>query len=102
MKKIAHHLKFVTEFDETNPIAQRFLALDELEQVTILEGLLYDEIAPRIQPILDELNERGTYAILKNESDFIDLVYDFADMFAEDNPNFQEKKFVQACGLDIL
>ena len=37
-----------------------------------------------------------------NFSDFIDLVYDFADMFAEDNPNFQEKKFVQACGLDIL
>lgn len=37
-----------------------------------------------------------------NHSDFIDLVYDFADMFAQDNPNFQEKKFVQACGLDIL
>ena len=40
--------------------------------------------------------------ISNNESDFIDLVYDFVDMFAEDNPNFQEKKFVQACGLDIL
>lgn len=37
-----------------------------------------------------------------NHSNFFDLVYDFADMFAEDNPNFQEKKFVQACGLDIL
>ena len=36
-----------------------------------------------------------------NHSDFLDLVYDFADMFAEDNPNFQEIKFVQACGLDI-
>ena len=36
-----------------------------------------------------------------NFSDFIDLVYDFADWFAEDNPNFQEKKFVSACGLDI-
>lgn len=37
-----------------------------------------------------------------NHSDFLDLVYDFSDMFAEDNPNFQEKKFVQACGLDIM
>lgn len=37
-----------------------------------------------------------------NFNDFIDLVYEFADMFAKDNPNFQEKKFVQACGLDIL
>lgn len=31
---------------------------------------------------------------------YLDLVYNFADMFAEDNPNFQEKKFVEACGLD--
>ena len=37
-----------------------------------------------------------------NHSDFFDLVYDFSDMFANDNPNFQEKKFVQACGLDIM
>ena len=37
-----------------------------------------------------------------NFSDFIDLVYEFADMFAKDNPNFQEKKFVQACGLDVM
>ena len=37
-----------------------------------------------------------------NHSDFFDLVYDFSDMFAEDNPNFQEKKFLQACGLDIM
>ena len=39
--------------------------------------------------------------IENNHSDFIELVYDFADWFASDNPNFQEKKFVQACGLDI-
>lgn len=36
-----------------------------------------------------------------NTNDFLDLVYDFADMFAADNPNFNEKKFAQACGLDI-
>mgnify|MGYP003343700515 CR=1 FL=1 len=65
MVKIAHHLKFVTEFDETNPIAKRFLALDELERIAILESMLYSEIAPRIQPVLDKINERGTYAILK-------------------------------------
>ena len=65
MVKIAHHLKFVTEFDETHPIAQRFLALDELERIAILESMLYSEIAPRIQPVLDKINERGTYAILK-------------------------------------
>lgn len=50
-----------------------------------------------------------TAEILKNfhdhysisDADFITLVYDFADMFAEDNPNFQENKFVNACGLDV-
>ena len=52
----------------------------------------------------------ATATILKNfydhysisDSDFITLVYDFADMFAEDNSNFQEKKFVNACGLDVI
>ena len=32
--------------------------------------------------------------------EFRDLVEDFAEMFANDNPNFKEDKFVQACGLE--
>ena len=40
--------------------------------------------------------------IENNFTDFLDLVYDFADMFAKDNPNFDEKKFANACGLDIM
>mgnify|MGYP003330363251 FL=1 len=39
--------------------------------------------------------------IENNFTDFLDLVYDFADMFSKDNPNFNEKKFVNACGLDV-
>ena len=39
--------------------------------------------------------------IENNFTDFLDLVYDFADMFAKDNPNFNEKKFANACGLDV-
>lgn len=31
--------------------------------------------------------------------DFKTLVFEFADMFADDNPNFNETKFVEACGL---
>ena len=34
-------------------------------------------------------------------ADYLDLVYSFADWFAEDNPNFNENKFVNACGLDV-
>jgi hypothetical protein len=29
-------------------------------------------------------------------SDFKELVFDFADMFADDNPNFNEDRFMQA------
>jgi len=30
---------------------------------------------------------------------FADLVLDFAGLFAEDNPNFKEDKFREACGI---
>jgi hypothetical protein len=65
MKKIYHSLQFVTELDETHPVAQRLLTLSEIDQVLMLEGMLKELLAPMIQPTLDELNERGTYAILK-------------------------------------
>lgn len=65
MKKVYHSLQFVTEFDETHPVAQRLLTLSEIDQVILLESMLKELLAPRIQPALDEINERGTYAILK-------------------------------------
>jgi hypothetical protein len=65
MTKVEHSLRFVTEFDETHPIAQQFLQLDKDSQILILESMLKDLIAPAIKPTLDEVNERGTYAILK-------------------------------------
>ena len=65
MVKIEHNLKFVTEVDETHPVGIRLLSLSETEQVQLLESMLKELVAPRIQPALDEINERGTYAILK-------------------------------------
>jgi hypothetical protein len=65
MTKVEHTLKFVTEFDETHPIAQQALAIPHSELVAMLEGMLKDLLAPMIQPALDEINERGSYAILK-------------------------------------
>ena len=65
MKKIYHSLQFVTELDETHPVAQRLLTLSEIDQVLMLEGMLKELLAPMIQPTLDEINQRGTYAILK-------------------------------------
>ena len=65
MVKIEHSLKFITEVDETHPVGMQLLALPEQMQTVMLESMLKDLLAPRIQPALDEINERGTYAILK-------------------------------------
>jgi len=65
MITIPHSLNFVTELDETHPVAMRLLELPHEMRVTMLESMLKELLAPMIQPALDELNERGTYAILK-------------------------------------
>ncbi len=62
---IKHNLVFVTEVDETHPVGISLLALPESMRTQMLESMLKDLLAPRIQPALDEINERGTYAILK-------------------------------------
>jgi hypothetical protein len=65
MVKIEHSLKFVTEVDETHPTGIRLLSLPEEMQIVMLESMLKELLAPRIQPALDEINEGGSYAILK-------------------------------------
>jgi len=65
MTKVEHSLRFVTEFDETHPVAQQFLQLDKGSQILILESMLKDLIAPAIKPELDKINANGSYAILK-------------------------------------
>jgi hypothetical protein len=65
MVLIEHNLRFVTELDETHPVAIRLLNLEKEMQVKFLESMLKELLAPRIQPALDEINEGGSYAILK-------------------------------------
>lgn len=65
MIKIEHSLKFVTELDETHPVGKRLLELDKEMRVALLEGMLRELVAPAIKPVIDELNARGSYAILK-------------------------------------
>jgi hypothetical protein len=65
MIKVEHKLRFVTEFDETHPIAKEFLRLDEVSQIHLLESMLKDLLTPKLKPVLDEINANGSYAILK-------------------------------------
>jgi hypothetical protein len=63
--KIEHSLKFVTEVDENHPIGIQLMALSEEMRIAMLEGMLKELLAPAIQPVIDLLNENGSYAILK-------------------------------------
>jgi len=65
MITINHSLQFVTELDETHPVAKQLLALPTIDQVAMLEAMLKELLTPRIQPALDELNAGNSYATLK-------------------------------------
>ena len=65
MVSVEHSIKFVTEFDETHPISQRFLQLGNSAQVEMLEGMLKALVLPAIEPVIKNINEGGSYAILK-------------------------------------
>ena len=65
MKTVEHSLKFITELDETNSTAKQLLALPKSVQVEMLEGLLKELLVPALKPIIDEVNEGNSYAILK-------------------------------------
>ena len=65
MTKVEHSLKFVTEFDETHPVALQALSIPHSDLVAMLEGMLKDLLVPALASTLDEINARGTYAILK-------------------------------------
>ena len=65
MKIVKHSLQFITELDETNPTAQRLLALPKEMQIAMLEGMLKELLAPALKPAIDELNAGNSYATLK-------------------------------------
>ena len=65
MTKVEHTLKFVTEFDETHPVGKQALSIPHTDLVAMLEGMLKDLVVPALAPVLEEINARGTYAILK-------------------------------------
>jgi hypothetical protein len=56
---------FVTEVDETNPTGARLLALDKTSQILMLESALRDMVVPALSPILETINEGGSWAIVK-------------------------------------
>lgn len=65
MVKINHALQFVTEVDETHPVGIQLLSLPKEMQKAMLEGMLRELLVPALAPAIAEINEGGSYAILK-------------------------------------
>jgi hypothetical protein len=63
--KIPHSLNFITEIDETHPVGVRLLSLPDEMQIAMLESMLKDLLVPALTPVIDKINENGSYAILK-------------------------------------
>jgi len=63
--EIKHSLHFVTVVDETHPVGMQLLRLEESMRTVMLESMLKELLAPALGPVLEEINARGTYAILK-------------------------------------
>jgi hypothetical protein len=62
---IEHSLKFVTDFKDDHPVTAQMLNLPESMRIEMLESMLKELLAPKLKPILDEINAGGSYAILK-------------------------------------
>lgn len=62
--KIKHSLEFETEFmgEYGSHIVETY---SEEMLRSLLVSLLHDLVVPRIQPVLDEINENGSWAILR-------------------------------------
>jgi hypothetical protein len=65
MVEIKHSLHFVTQVDETHPIGKQLLDLENEMRIAMLEGMLKDLLVPALLPVIEQINENGSYAILK-------------------------------------
>ena len=62
---IKHSLDFETVIAEDSEAFQTIQNMPESYVKIIFEQMLKDLVAPRLAPILDELNKNGSFAILR-------------------------------------
>lgn len=65
MKSVKHTIKLETLLDENSDVGKRLLALPTEVRNQMMNQMVNDLLVPRIEPILEELNKHGSYAILK-------------------------------------
>ena len=62
---ITHSLNFETVIDEDSDAYQTILNMPEDFVQTMFENMLKELVAPRLEPVLEELNANGSWAILR-------------------------------------
>jgi hypothetical protein len=65
MKTVKHSIKLETILDENSDVGAQLLALPAVTRKAMLDQMVNDLLVPQIEPILEELNKNGSYAILK-------------------------------------
>ena len=62
---ITHSLEFETVVDENSEAFEVIQNMPEEYVKAMLEGMLKDLVAPSLEPVLEELNKNGSWAILR-------------------------------------
>jgi len=65
MTTIEHSIKLEMILDDKHITCQRILALPIEVRHSLLSQMVRDLLVPKLEPILEELNKNGSYAILK-------------------------------------
>lgn len=65
MKSIKHIIKLETVIDENSEVGAKLLALPHPLRIKLIDECVNDLVVSRLEPILEELNNHGSYAIMK-------------------------------------
>jgi uncharacterized protein YaaW (UPF0174 family) len=62
---IAHSLQFETVIDEDSPAFEMIQNMPDEFVKNMFESMLKELVAPELEPVLEKLNENGSWAILR-------------------------------------
>jgi hypothetical protein len=65
MKTIKHQLLLETVIDEKHEVSSRLWALPPAVRIKLINEMVNDLLVPKLEPILEEMNKNGSYAIMK-------------------------------------
>lgn len=65
MKTIKHALLLETVIDETHEVSAKLWALPPKVRVKFINQMVNDLIVTKLEPILNDLNKGGSFAIIK-------------------------------------